>query len=262
MAAIAESFSTHPIAKAIVEAHKEEVEQGQDYHEYAGLGVEVQYKEKNIKVGKRKYVDPNKLYQENENNEGTSVYVSVNNECIGVIVIGDETKDEAKEAISLLKSYNINTGIVSGDNNRIVNTIGDQVGIDMVFGERLPLQKVEKIEELQQDGPVAFVGDGINDAPALLKSSVGIAMGTLGSEAAIESGDVILMNDNLNSLCDAIKISKKTVRIAKQNLVFIVLFKLISMVLGALGILPMWGAVIADVGVCLLSILNSLRVRL
>ena len=262
VAAIAESFSNHPIAKAIVEAYKGEFEQGKDYHEYAGLGVEVQYQDKIIKVGKLKYVDSNDLYQEQDNNEGTPVYVSINDTCIGSIVIGDEAKDEAKEAISILKGYGIKTGIVSGDNNRIVKAIGEQVDIDMVFGEQLPLQKVEKIEELQKDGPVAFVGDGINDAPALLKSSVGIAMGTLGSEAAVESGDVILMNDNLKSLCDAIKVSKKTVRIAKQNLVFIVLFKLISMVLGALGILPMWGAVVADVGVCLLTILNSLRVRL
>ena len=257
LAAIAEKNSNHPIAKAIVEAYQGIVESASNYYEEAGKGMSAKYKDKEIRVGKIDFVKNGIEIDKT----GTICHVSYGDDYYGYIVIADQIKEDAKEAIARFKTQNIQTVMLSGDNSKIANSIGQDLNIDAVKADLLPLEKVQSIEEYKKTGVVGFVGDGINDAPGLIKSDIGIAMGKVGSEAAIESGDVIIMNDKISTIVSAHKIAKKTLRILKQNIFFILLIKIASMVLGAFGVLPMWGAVIADVGVCILAILSSLRIR-
>ncbi len=262
-AAIVESYSNHPIAEAIKKSSKEDVAKHkiEDYKEVAGEGIEAKVDGNLIKVGKWAYVSNNSADSSDE--IGSIVHVSKNGNYLGYIVVSDTVKDDAALAMTELKSKGIKTVMVSGDNAKNAHSVGDKIGIDQIHSDLLPNQKVEVLDDYlnkrKGEGKVGFVGDGINDAPVIAKSDIGIAMGGLGSEAAIEVSDVVVMNDSLTSLINAKDISKKTVRIVRQNIVMVVVIKVVAMILGAFGELPMWAAVISDVGVCLLAILNSLR---
>ncbi len=198
------------------------------------------------------------------NDIGTILYVAINNKFAGSIVIADKIKEDAKQTIQGLKRNNVSkTVMLTGDKKEIAEKVAKQIEIDEVYTDLLPDQKVEKVEELMKQktekGKLAFVGDGINDAPVLAISDIGIAMGGLGSDAAIEAADIVIMNDKPSKILEAIKISNKTMRIVKQNIIFAISVKILVLILGACGIATMWEAVFADVGVSFIAILNSLR---
>ena len=200
----------------------------------------------------------------NCNDIGTILYVAINNKFEGSIVIADKIKEDAKQTIQGLKRNNVSkTVMLTGDKKEIAEKVAKQIEIDEVYTDLLPDQKVEKVEELMKQktekGKLAFVGDGINDAPVLAISDIGIAMGGLGSDAAIEAADIVIMNDKPSKILEAIKISNKTMRIVKQNIIFAISVKILVLILGACGIATMWEAVFADVGVSFIAILNSLR---
>ena len=208
-------------------------------------------------------IPPNSRYIKSEE-IGTILYIAVNNKFAGTIVISDKIKTDAKETIDKLKKDNIKKIVMlTGDKRKVGENVAKKLGIDEVYTELLPSDKVEKVEELMknksENGNLAFIGDGINDAPVLAISDIGIAMGGLGSDAAIEAADVVLMTDEPSRVVDAIKISKKTMTIVKQNIIFAISIKLIVLILSAIGISNMWQAVFADVGVSILAILNALR---
>ena len=198
------------------------------------------------------------------NDIGTILYVAINNKFEGSIVIADKIKEDAKQTIQGLKRNNVSkTVMLTGDKKEIAEKVAKQIEIDEVYTDLLPDQKVEKVEELMKQktekGKLAFVGDGINDAPVLAISDIGIAMGGLGSDAAIEAADIVIMNDKPSKILEAIKISTKTMKIVKQNIIFAISVKILVLILGACGIATMWEAVFADVGVSFIAILNSLR---
>ena len=195
---------------------------------------------------------------------GTIIYVALENKFVGYIVISDKIKQDSFKAIQNLKSNNINNLVIlTGDKKSVGESVAKELGINTVYAELLPTQKAEKLETIIKQKPcnsyVAFVGDGINDSPVLALADVGIAMGALGSDSAIEAADVVIMTDEPSKICDTINFSKKTMKIVKQNIVFAISIKLIVLLLSAFGYSTMWAAVFADVGVCLISILNSLR---
>ena len=194
---------------------------------------------------------------------GTVVYVAVDGMYAGVIEVADEPKEEAKTVFDLLKKFGVEKFVMlTGDSETVAQAVANKTGITEVHAQLLPEQKVEDLEKIlngSHQGKVAYIGDGINDAPVLTRADVGIAMGGLGSDAAIEAADIVLMDDQLDSLITAIQISKKTLRIAKENIVFAIAVKILMLILGAFGIVNMWGAVFADVGVAILCILNSIR---
>ena len=198
------------------------------------------------------------------NDIGTILYVAINNKFAGSIVIADKIKEDAKQTIQGLKRNTVSkTVMLTGDKKEIAEKVAKQIEIGEVYTDLLPDQKVEKVEELMKQktekGKLAFVGDGINDAPVLAISDIGIAMGGLGSDAAIEAADIVIMNDKPSKILEAIKISNKTMRIVKQNIIFAISVKILVLILGACGIATMWEAVFADVGVSFIAILNSLR---
>ena len=198
------------------------------------------------------------------NDIGTILYVAINNKFAGSIVIADKIKEDAKQTIQGLKRNTVSkTVMLTGDKKEIAEKVAKQIEIDEVYTDLLPDQKVEKVEELMKQktekGKLSFVGDGINDAPVLAISDIGIAMGGLGSDAAIEAADIVIMNDKPSKILEAIKISNKTMRIVKQNIIFAISVKILVLILGACGIATMWEAVFADVGVSFIAILNSLR---
>ena len=194
---------------------------------------------------------------------GTIVYVAVDNEYKGNIIISDQIKDDTKDAIRKLKEIGIKDIVMlTGDSKRVADSVAKEIGIDNVYSELLPDNKVEKIEELlnkENRGKVAFVGDGINDAPVLARADVGVAMGGIGSDAAIEAADVVLMKDEPSALVDAIKIGRKTNKILWQNIIFSLVIKILVLILATIGDANMWEAVFADVGVTLIAVLNSMR---
>lgn len=199
------------------------------------------------------------------NEIGTILYVAINNQFKGTIIISDKIKADAKKAIEKLKKNNVKKIVMlTGDKKAVGESVAKELGLDEVYTELLPNNKVEKVEELMKSkskkGKLAFVGDGINDAPVLAISDIGIAMGGLGSDAAIEAADVVLMTDEPSKVVDAIKISKKTLKIVKQNIIFAIAVKILVLILSAIGLSNMWQAVFADVGVSVLAILNALRV--
>ena len=197
------------------------------------------------------------------NKAGTVIYVAQNREYKGYIIISDEIKSDSKTAINDLKQIVDKTVMLTGDSKITGESVAKELGLDKVYAELLPAQKVEKIEEFinekSEKKTVIFVGDGINDAPVLTRADVGIAMGALGSDAAIEAADVVIMDDKPSKISTAVKIARKTMRIVKQNIVFALGIKALFLILGAFGIVTMWGAVFADTGVAILAILNSLR---
>lgn len=255
-AASAELASFHPIANAIRTAYQGELLTPSDIQEIAGHGIKAIIGDKEVLIGNTKLVDvePIKTY-------GTVVYVAINGKFEGYIVIADEIKEDSKSAIETLKRLKIQTEMLTGDSYRTAEAVNAELGLDKFYAELLPANKVEKLEDAitYTKGAVAFIGDGINDAPVLTRADVGIAMGGLGSDAAIEAADVVIMDDKPSKVASAIKIAKKTMTIVKENIVFAIGIKLVFLILGGLGFVSMWGAVFADVGVSIIAILNSLR---
>ena len=265
-ATYAESFSNHPIAISLKKAYGKEIvnKKVSETQELPGLGVRAVIEGESIFVGNEKLMKENCIDYIKSEEIGTILYIAVNNKFAGTIVISDKIKKDAKETIDKLKKDNIKKIVMlTGDKRKVGENVAKKLGIDEVYTELLPSDKVEKVEELMknksENGNLAFIGDGINDAPVLAISDIGIAMGGLGSDAAIEAADVVLMTDEPSRVVDAIKISKKTMTIVKQNIIFAIFIKLIVLILSAIGISNMWQAVFADVGVSILAILNALR---
>lgn len=265
-ATYAESFSNHPIAISLKKAYGKEIvnKEVSETQELSGLGVRAVIDGESIFVGNEKLMKENCIDYIKSEEIGTILYIAVNNKFAGTIVISDKIKTDAKETIDKLKKDNIKKIVMlTGDKRKVGENVAKKLGIDEVYTELLPSDKVEKVEELMknksENGNLAFIGDGINDAPVLAISDIGIAMGGLGSDAAIEAADVVLMTDEPSRVVDAIKISKKTMTIVKQNIIFAISIKLIVLILSAIGISNMWQAVFADVGVSILAILNALR---
>ena len=266
-AAYAESFSNHPIAISLIKAYGKSIDSKiiSETSELSGLGVNAIVDGKNILVGNEKLMKEKNITYEKCNEIGTILYVAIDNKFVGTITISDKIKVDAKDSIERLKRNNVKkTIMLTGDKIKVAENVASKLNIDEVYAELLPSDKVEKVEELikmkSDNGKLAFVGDGINDAPVLAISDIGIAMGGLGSDAAIEAADVVLMTDEPSKVVDAIKISRKTMRIVKQNIIFAISIKILVLILSAFGLSNMWEAVFADVGVSVLAILNSLRV--
>lgn len=264
LAAYGESFSNHPIGKSIIEAYGKEVSNDyiKDYKEIPGKGIEVYIDGKEIILGnKTLFLDKNILVEEVDS-IGTVVYVGKEGSHIGTIIVSDELKDNVVEDIKKLKSLGIKeTIMLSGDNENTAKKVGELVGLDKVYGNLLPQDKVSIFEDIinKNKGKVVFVGDGVNDAPVLARADIGIAMGGLGSDAAIEASDVVIMTDEIGKIATGIKIARNTKKIVTQNIVLALGLKLIVLSLGAFGLATMWEAVFADVGVSIIAILNSIR---
>ena len=265
-AAYAESASTHPISVSLKKAYNQKIDNTLVDHiqEIAGHGVEADYNGHHILAGNAKLMKLKSIDYSAYTKDGTLVYVAVDDKYAGCIVISDIIKDHAKEAISGLKSLGAKeTVMLTGDSASTADLVAKTIGIDTVHSELLPADKVEEVEKLlakkSDKEKLAFVGDGINDAPVLSRADIGIAMGGLGSDAAIEAADVVLMDDDPLKISLAMKISTKTLKIVKQNIVFALAVKFICLVLGALGIANMWLAIFADVGVMILAVMNATR---
>lgn len=267
LCALAEIGQKHPIAESIVNFAKQSIKLNEkkvlSQTVLPGLGIKACIQNKTIFVGNLKLMEEAKVDATVATEIGTAVYVCSQEKFLGYIVIADEIKNESKNAIESLKNVGIKSIVMlTGDKDVVAENVANKLNIDKYFSELLPADKAKIIEELKLENKpkkVAFVGDGINDAPVLKTADIGISMGKLGSDVAIESADVALMDDNPEKIADAIKLSKKTMRIVKQNIVFTILFKLVMLVLGAFGITSMWLAIFADVGVSLIAIVNALR---
>lgn len=266
LAAYAESFSNHPISNSLKAAYKKEIDNSRisDMEEISGHGVIATVDGKKVMAGNAKLMDKMKIPYYKGEITGTVVHVAVDNSYAGYIVIADEVKADSAQAIKELKKSNIKqTIMLTGDRQNVADKVAKELGIDQVYAELLPGDKVEKVEELfaenSQKGKLAFVGDGINDAPVLARADIGIAMGGLGSDAAIEAADIVIMTDEPSKIATAIKVSKKTLRIANQNIVLAIGIKVLILILSALGITTMWAAIFGDVGVTILAVLNSFR---
>lgn len=266
LTAHAESYSNHPIAISVKKAYGKEINNNiiEKIEEISGMGITAKIDGKDILVGNDKLMKEKEINYTKCNEIGTILYVAIQNKYAGYIVISDKIKQDSKKTIEELKKSNIKkTIMLTGDKKEVGEIVAKQLGIDAVYTELLPNEKVEKMEKLLQEktttGKLAFVGDGINDAPVLALSDIGIAMGGLGTDAAIEASDIVIMTDEPLKIVDAIKISKKTMRIVKQNIVFAISIKVAVLILSAFGLSTMWEAVFADVGVSVIAILNSLR---
>ena len=255
-AAIAESVSSHPIAKAIRNEYGKSTEIV-DVTEVSGCGVKAVIDGKEILAGNAKFVGAEEIEA-----SGTVVYVSIDGKYAGNIVISDTLKQDSAYTIKELNKNNVQTVMLTGDSAKNTEYIKNELGINSVYAELLPDKKVEKLEEIlnKNKGITIFTGDGINDAPVLMRADVGIAMGGLGSDAAIEAADVVIMDDKPSKILDAVKIGRKTMTVVYQNIIFAIGIKVIFLILGILGVMTMWGAVFADVGVTFITILNALRI--
>ena len=264
--AYAEYYSSHPISNSIKRAYEGDIDSNRitKAEEIPGHGIEAIIDGKRILAGNIKLMDRMEIPYKPEELAGTTVYVAVDGEYVGSILIADEIKLDSLEAIEGLEEAGIrNTVMLTGDNEKVGITVANELGISKVYTDLLPADKVDKIEELFEQkspkGKLAFVGDGINDAPVLARADVGIAMGGLGSDAAIEAADIVIMDDKPSKIATAIKIAKKTLGIAYQNIVFAIGVKVIVLILSGLGFATMWAAVFADVGVTVIAIINSFR---
>ena len=262
LAAEAEANSNHPIALSIKKAYGKEIKSKiTNAKEISGAGISCIIGKDNILVGNKKLLKYNKIDVEENKELGTIVYVAKNKKLLGYIVISDKIKTNAKESLDKLRSDGIsNLVMLSGDDEEVVKVISKKLNLDKAYGNLLPQDKVNILEEYKMKNKTAFVGDGINDAPVIKCADVGIAMGGIGSDATIEASDIVLMKDDLSNLADAIKISKITKKIVLSNIIFAIMFKIIMLVLAILGITPIWLAVFADVGVTIISVFNSLRI--
>ena len=263
-AALAEQYSTHPIAVSLREACKSGMDRSRvaNVEEIAGHGIMAEVDGKRVGVGNSRLMERQSVNWLPCELPGTIVHVTIDGFYAGHIVIADQPKPDAKEAIARLKAMGVKkTVMLTGDTKEVAHTVADALGLDEYHAELLPADKVARVEELlkQETGKLAFVGDGINDAPVLTRADIGIAMGGLGSDAAIEAADIVLMDDQPTKIAAAIRIARKTVRIVRENIVFALTVKAIVLVMGALGKAPMWLAVFADVGVAFLAILNAMR---
>ena len=263
IAAAAESHSTHPVAESIVKAHGGHIDPARlgEIRELAGLGLQAEVDGETFYVGNGKLMDQVGADWHECHLPGTVVHIARGKEYLGHIVINDALKPDAASAMEALRKLGVRrTVLLSGDRQRVAEAVAKELGLDEVRAELLPEQKVEEVEKLLQGGAkLAFVGDGINDAPVLARADVGIAMGALGSDAAIESADVVLMDDKPSRIALAVKIARKTMGIVRQNIAFALGVKFIILILGALGIADLWLAVFGDVGVLILAILNAMR---
>ena len=266
VAAMAESFSNHPIAISIIKEYGKEIDKEviKEYKEILGRGIKAVINNEEVLVGNSKLMNEFNILYNEVDSIGTVVYCAINGEFKGSIVISDKIKENAAEALINLKKAGVKkTVMLTGDNKKTAYKVGKKINIDEIHSELLPLDKVKEVEEIMKrsnkNGKLAFVGDGVNDAPVLARADIGIAMGGIGSDAAIEAADIVLMKDDINALVDAINISKKTNKILWQNIVFALGIKILVMVLGTFGIANMWTAVFADVGVTIIAIINSTR---
>lgn len=260
--ASAEQLSTHPIAQAVLSAYEGSLLPVEEIEEVAGEGIKAQIDGKLVLVGNHKLMERYQIKSTKSEEVGTLLYVALDGEFVGYLVIADTVKPDAQEALHKLKQVGIKqTVMLTGDAQNIADHIGHKLGIDKVYSELLPQDKVEKLENIMENATqqTAFVGDGINDAPVLARADVGIAMGGLGSDAAIEAADVVIMNDEPSKIVDAIRLSRKTLKIVKQNILFAIGVKVLVLLLGAFGIASMGDAVFADVGVTVLAVLNAMR---
>ncbi|WP_234117318.1 heavy metal translocating P-type ATPase [Clostridium hydrogenum] len=265
-AAYVESYSNHPIATSILNAYGMEVDKNslQNYEEISGHGVKAVVKGKEVLAGNYKLMNEENIKYDEVDTIGTVVHVAVDKKYAGYIIISDEVKDDSERAIKALKNIGVKkTVMLTGDNKAVGTKVAKQLGLDEVHAELLPDQKVEKLEMLDKEktskGKLVFVGDGINDAPVLARADIGIAMGGVGSDAAIEAADVVIMTDEPSKIASAIKIAKRTRSIVMQNIIFALGVKLVLLVAIALGVGTMWEAVFGDVGVTLIAVLNSMR---
>ena len=265
--AYAENYSNHPISLSVKKAYGKEIDekQIQDTDELSGRGIVAKIENKEILVGNEKLMNDKQIKFDKCKDIGTVLYIAINGKFAGYIVISDKIKKDSKKAIEYLKKNNIKeTIMLTGDRKAVGESVAKELGIDKVYTELLPNDKVEKVENLLEEtsekGKLAFVGDGINDAPVLAISDIGIAMGGLGSDAAIEAADIVLMTDEPSKIVSAINLSKRTMKIVKENIIFAIFIKILVLILSAVGLSTMWWAVFADVGVSIIAILNALRV--
>ena len=266
VSAYAENFSNHPISKSIKKKYNKPVDEKQiiDYQEISGLGIVAKIGEQDVIVGNEKLMKEKQIEFTKCTDVGTILYVAIQGKYAGYILISDKIKEDAKYTIEQLKKNNIKqTVMLTGDRKDVGENVAKQIGIDKVYTELLPDGKVQKVEELlktkSEKGKLAFVGDGINDAPVLALADIGIAMGGLGADSAIEAADIVIMTDEPSKIVNAIKLSKKTMRIVKENIIFAIAIKVLVLILAAFGLSTMWEAVFADVGVSIIAIINALR---
>lgn len=261
---LAEHLSNHPIARAINDYYKKEIDTTlvTNLEELSGYGIRCAIEGKNILVGNSKLMDKESInYKQIE--EGTVLYIAIDGIFKGSILIEDEIKDDSATAINNLKKSGIkNLIMLTGDNEKTASKISGKLGLNRYYASLLPQDKVRLTGEIKESSTVMFVGDGINDAPSLFSADIGIAMGAIGSDAAIEASDIVLMNDSINSIYKAIIISKKTIKIVKQNIIFSIGVKILILILASLGFATMWEGIFADVGVSMIAILNSMRLLL
>ncbi len=261
-----ESQFDHPIAQSIVKFYQNQVKEKwviENVLDIPGYGITATYQNKKIVIGNEKHLKKYHIALPKTKQNGTIIYVAYDSQYLGYVVLADTLKEEAKDTLSvLMKKEKLNTYLISGDKKEVVENIAQQLSMANYYYQMLPEDKVNVIHKIQKETgqPVAYVGDGINDAACLMESDVGIAMGGLGADLAIESADLVLMDDSLVKLSKGHQIAKKTLLIAKENIIFALSIKFIVLILGAVGYAPMWIAILSDVGVCLLAILNSLRI--
>lgn len=266
IAAYAENYSSHPIAKSVKKAYNKNIDENRikDIQEISGLGISAIIDDKKVLVGNEKLMKQNDIeYQECEE-VGTILYISIDNKYAGFILISDEIKEDSLNMVKTLKQIGVKkTVMLTGDKKSVGEDVAKKIGIDEVYTELLPDGKVDKVQELLKEksekGKLVFVGDGINDSPVLAMSDIGIAMGGLGSDSAIEAADIVIMTDEPSKIADAITLSRKNMRIVKENIVFAILIKVAVLLLTAVGLSTMWEAVFADVGVSVIAIINALR---
>jgi len=263
-AAYAEFYSNHPIAQCILKEYGDIDKSGiKEHNEISGFGIEARIDDNEVLAGNAKLMIDRGINIREDYDVGTKVYVAVDGKFIGCIVIEDEIKEDAKVTIDSLKKMGIKTIMLTGDHKDVASDVAEKLGLDEYYYGLLPDQKVEKLEELEiqkENGKIIFVGDGINDAPVIARADIGIAMGALGQDAAIEAADIVIMNDQLKNILTAMNIAKKTKKIVWQNIYLALFVKILVMIMASFGIANMWEAVFADVGVALLAVLNSIRI--
>lgn len=262
-ATYAEWYSAHPIALAIKDAGATINETNiSNYTEVAGQGIRLQVVQDTVYAGNHKLMEANKIAFTPSTQHGTLVYLAINNQFVGTIVIADEIKTDAKATVASLNAHNIKTVMLTGDNVKTAQSVATELAVEDYHAELLPQQKVEEVEKIlaQKTGVVMFVGDGINDAPVLAQADLGVSMGAIGSDAAIEASDIVLMSDEPAKILTAIDIAQKTKQVVWQNIILAFVVKAIVLIMGALGMATMWAAVFADVGVSVIAILNSIRI--
>ena len=266
LAAYAENYSNHPIAKSIKKAYKKEIDTNKikDIKEISGHGISVTIDEKQVLIGNEKLMDENNINYVKSQEVGTVMYIAINNEFKGLIIISDEIKEDSLKLVQKLKKLGVRkTVMLTGDKKSVGESVAKKLGIDEVYTELMPDGKVKEVENLMKEksekGKLIFVGDGINDSPVLALSDIGIAMGALGSDAAIEAADVVIMTDEPSKIADSINLSRKTMKIVRENIIFAIFIKVLVLILTAIGLATMWEAVFADVGVSIIAIINALR---